>query len=312
MDTTLRGYAIAVLQNAVAVDGGADAVARDLRQVTDAISESANLAQVLTDVMIPAQARRAVTDDLLSGRITAAALRLVSQAIASERADGLLSVLGELAELALHFAEFGSVEFEEDEPLFGRVGARRLAAGYATAVLEDVSDSSELEAIEGELFSFSRTVGSSDGLRSALADSSRPIGDRRRLISDLLDGKARPVAIRLARAAIQGRSRDPQGSLDWMAERVAEERGWRVARVSSARGLDDAERQELGSALQSLTGRPVELLVTDNQALLGGAVIAIGNLLVDASAQHRLDQLQEELLGSDSFANSSFAPGAQS
>jgi F-type H+-transporting ATPase subunit delta len=87
-----------------------------------------------------------------------------------------------------------------------------------------------------------------------------------------------------------------------MAERVAEARGWRVARVASARDLGESERDALGSALEALTGSPVELLVTEDAGLLGGAVITVGNLLVDASAQHRLDQLHEELLGSDYVA----------
>ena len=42
--------------------------------------------------------------------------------------------------------------------------------------------------------------------------------------------------------------------------------------------------------------------MTEDASLLGGAVITVGNLLVDASAQHRLDQLYEELLGSDYVA----------
>ena len=42
--------------------------------------------------------------------------------------------------------------------------------------------------------------------------------------------------------------------------------------------------------------------MTEDAELLGGAVITIGNLLVDASAQHRLDQLHEQLLGSDTSA----------
>jgi F-type H+-transporting ATPase subunit delta len=87
-----------------------------------------------------------------------------------------------------------------------------------------------------------------------------------------------------------------------MAERAAEARGWRVARVSAARALDDAERDELGRALQDLTGGPVELLVTEDAELLGGAVVTVGNLLVDASAQHKLDQIQEQLLGSEHLA----------
>ena len=58
-------------------------------------------------------------------------------------------------------------------------------------------------------------------------------------------------------------------SLDWLVEQAAEARGWRVARVRSARPLDDDERRSLAQALQRVTGQPVELQVTEDAALLG-------------------------------------------
>jgi F0F1-type ATP synthase delta subunit len=306
MEASLRGYSIAVLENAVSdttsQSGGADAVVRDLRQVSDLVATTPALSQVLTEGTVPVRSRRAVIEDLLKDRIVASALRLVARAVTVEHADGLISVFGELAELAVHYVELGAQQFEAEDPLLGRVRAKKFASGYASAVFEDVPRVEDLEEVEDELFRFSRTVFATDALRSALADSGRPIGDRRALMSSLLDGRASPVTIRLARAAIHGRSRDPVGSLDWMAERAAEARGWRVARVSAARGLDDTERGDLERVLRDLTGAPVELLITEDPRLLGGAIVAVGNLLVDASAQHRLDQLQEQLLGPDRLA----------
>jgi F0F1-type ATP synthase delta subunit len=308
MLTILRGYALAVFQNAASgsADGappvGVETVAGDLRQVSEVMSSTPSLDQVMTDDMVPTAARRAVADDLLASRIVPPALRVVERAIAVERPDNLLPALNDLAELALLIADLGHEQFEAQEPLVGRGAARHIASGYAAAVLEDVSSVAELEEIELELFVFAAAIKSNDRLRAALADSSRRVGDRRKLISDVLSGRANPVMVRLARAALHSRTRDPEGAIESMAELVAEARGWRVARVSTARDLDDAERSALGGALEALTGNPVELFVTEDAELLGGAVITVGNLLVDASAQHRLDQLYEELLGSDYLA----------
>ena len=57
--------------------------------------------------------------------------------------------------------------------------------------------------------------------------------------------------------------------------------------------------------MRDLTGGPVELLVTEDSELIGGAVVTVGNLLVDASIQHKLDQIQEQLVGSDHLARTS-------
>ena len=70
-----------------------------------------------------------------------------------------------------------------------------------------------------------------------------------------------------------------------------------MARVVSANEMDDDQRRGLGDALARLTGSPVDLQVTIDSTLLGGVVVQVGDLLVDGSARHRLDQLQEHLLG---------------
>ena len=51
-----------------------------------------------------------------------------------------------------------------------------------------------------------------------------------------------------------------------------------------------------GRGLGAFVGQPVELQVMAAPDILGGAVIHIGDLLVDASAQRRLDQVEEHLL----------------
>ncbi len=169
------------------------------------------------------------------------------------------SVLSEFAEVALHFVDLGSEQFEAEEPLLGRVGSRHLASGYATAVLEDVRACRGARGDRRTSSSVSpaRSI-RTDVLRSALADSSRPIGDRRKLISDLLEGRASPVTIRLAGASLHGRIPRPgrARSTGWQnaSPRPA---GGGSPRVSTARDLDDERtRRARAGALQDLTGEP--------------------------------------------------------
>jgi F-type H+-transporting ATPase subunit delta len=93
--------------------------------------------------------------------------------------------------------------------------------------------------------------------------------------------------------------RDLVASLYWLVEQAARARGWRVARVRTARAIDAEEQRSLAGALERLADQPVELQITEDPDLLGGAVVQIGDLLVDATARHRLEQLQEHLLGTE-------------
>jgi ATP synthase F1 delta subunit len=295
----LRGYATAVLESARA-DGQAALVAEELGQVEHLIVGTPALATTLTDTMVPAPARRAVVTDLLGSRVTASTLRLVVRVVDTESAPEITVGLHDVAELA--FVMQGRSDDEaatDDELLLGRMAARAMIAGYAMAVFETLPSASDLDDIEDELFRFARVVESTPALRSVLTDRTLPLPLRRGVVGDLLDGRAHAATVRLVDEALRGRTRDLVATLDWLVVQAAQARGWRVARVRTAREIDAGEREQLSGALERLAGAPVELQVFVDESLLGGATVQIGDLLVDATIKHRLEQLQEHLLGAE-------------
>jgi F-type H+-transporting ATPase subunit delta len=292
---SLRGYTTALLGD-IAQETVGGRIADDLTAVAHLVSRTNDLSLVLTDFAVPRQARRAVLEDLLASRVHPTALRLVLEAVDTERADELPTSLHELYELALHLQELGVAQVMVEEPISTRGGWRAFASGYATAVFQDV-EVAELEQVEDELFQFARVVESNEALRSALSDVSRSAEDRGRLLSDLLDGKVMAATSRVALLPLEGRVRDYPSALNWLADEAARARGWRVATVHTARAIDAQTREELTGEVRRITGHPVELHLLEEPDLLGGAVVELGDLLVDASASHRLDTLAEYLLG---------------
>jgi F-type H+-transporting ATPase subunit delta len=208
--------------------------------------------------------------------------------------------LHDVAELALLMQGRTAEEATtDDELLLGRMAARQMIAGYTRAVFEALPSVSELDDIEDELFRFARVVEATPALRSALTDRSLPLPLRRDVVDDLLGTRAHAATVRLVKESLRGRTRDLVATLDWLVVQAAEARGWRVARVRAARPVDAGEREELSQALERLAGAPVELQVFVDENLLGGATVQIGDLLVDATIRHRLEQLQEHLLGAE-------------
>ncbi|HYA69208.1 MAG TPA: F0F1 ATP synthase subunit delta, partial [Acidimicrobiales bacterium] len=271
MDPSLRGYAIAVIESAVDAGVGND-VMEEIVAVEDFLAGQGQLTAVLTDSVVPVAARRAVIDELLGARVRPETLRLVLRALVAGRADQFVIAVHEVRELAHVFVE-SPTEFLAEEPVRGRSAVRRVAAGYADALFETLGSVAELEQVEDELFRFARIVEASPDLRSALSDPGRPAEARKALVSGLLEGRSHRATIRLVRAALDGRIRDVVQMLDWLVERAAGARGWRVARVHTARPVDDAERAGLDRALRRLTGVPVELQVTVEPDLIGGVVV---------------------------------------
>jgi F-type H+-transporting ATPase subunit delta len=110
----------------------------------------------------------------------------------------------------------------------------------------------------------------------------------------LLGGKVNNVTLRLAKYVIAGgRPRDVVGTLDYLVDYVARARDWRVARVFSARELTEENQSQLVSSLATLTGKSVELQIAQQPDLLGGVLVEVGDLRLDATTKGRLGALHD-------------------
>ncbi|MHB1488399.1 MAG: ATP synthase F1 subunit delta [Acidimicrobiales bacterium] len=293
MNPLLRGYATGVIE-AADQDASLARMAEELAQVDSIWSGSAELKSALADSSVPASVRRAVVEDLFGTRVSPLTLRLLVRIVGRNKSAEYSSGVHDVAEMVRHATETTE---PDPEAGLGRSGARDVMAGYAAAVLESLPSRSELEEVEDELFRFARIVESAPDLQGALSDGSRPLSQRQQLVTELMGAKVSEPTLALVKMALASRARHLVGALDFLVEQTAEARGWRLARVMAASDVDDDERAKLSAALQGLAGVPVDLQVTLDPSLLGGAVVQIGDVIVDASAKGLLGQLREHLLG---------------
>jgi len=75
----------------------------------------------------------------------------------------------------------------------------------------------------------------------------------------------------------------------------AEAEGTVEAEVRSAKPMSDEQKEQLSKALEKRLGRKVKLTVYQDDALLGGAIIRAGDLVIDGSAKGRLEKLASAL-----------------
>lgn len=296
MNPALQGY-LAAMEESLDGTEALSQAADELRAVADLVEASTELTLAVDDGSVPVAARRAVLDDLLSGKVRGEVARLVHQAVtvvpAAEVTASFHWLAGRLTAAADRAREAPGGPSEE-EPALGRLGSRNRVAGYAAAIYDSVSVE-ELESIEDELFRFARTVEGNRPLRSAFGDRDLPVAERQGLATQLLSGKVAEATLRLVAYSIRGgRARDFVWTLDGLVEAAAVARGWRVARVRAAEPVDGDQQRSLSEALGIITGRPVELQVSMDPSLLAGAVVEVGDLLVDGTARHRLDELREQ------------------
>jgi F-type H+-transporting ATPase subunit delta len=301
----LQGYSAAVIE--AAGPPALAAVASDLEAVEQLVVSKPRLRAALTDTAVPGAARRAILLDLLEGKVTPEARRLAAFAAMSVAAPDVTSALSWLAIRVRHAAEGRPLE----EPSLSLTQARRRVGGYGVALHEDMS-TGQLESLEDDLFRFARIVDATPKLRGILTDRDAALAARQALVTELLEGKVAPTTVALARYTVTGgRARDFVGSLDYLVEETALARGWRIANVRAAAPIDDEQRAQLGDALRSVAGAPVELQVVIDESLLSGARIRIGDLQVDATARGRIDTLREHL-GPDGWQPTGFGAAGRS
>ncbi len=290
MNPRVEGYVAAVLEDA-ATAGERASLASELAAIAELFKANALLASALTDTAVEPSVRRAVLDDLLAGKVSDGARRVAAFTAAAVPAPEVPAAVGWVAQRARQVSEGVAVA---EEPL-GHTAARARVGGYARAVFEQLA-ADRLEEVEDELFRFSRIVESTPELRSVLADREQPLAVRQGVVDQLLGGKVQPATLRLVDFTLSGgRARDLLGTLFWLVDETARARGWRVARVTTARDVDAQERERLAESLGHLTGQPVELQVTVDPALLAGARVRVGDLQVDATARGRIDELREHM-----------------
>jgi F-type H+-transporting ATPase subunit delta len=169
--------------------------------------------------------------------------------------------------------------------------------GYAAALFEVARAEGALEIVEEELFKLSDVLAQSDDLRSTLTDTSIPAEKRQEIIQDLLSkGKATPLTSNLVSFVVgAGHARDLPGIISSLVERAATDRKHSVAEVRSAVPLDEDQRKRLAKALSKNLGKEVEVKVHVDPSVLGGLSARVGDVVIDGTVRHRLDQLKETI-----------------
>lgn len=247
---------------------GADALTlgEQLLTFVSALDDSAALRRSLADPSREGEAKAGLVADLLSG-FDERVVDLVSGLVRSRWADD--ADLGEAVE---------------------RLGL--------DAVLASAEARGVLETVEDELFRFSRSLDGQREAKQVLSDATTAPERRVALVDALVGGKVDTVTQRLAQRATSSlRGRRFVQTLGWFGEVAAERRKRLVASVTTATMLTREQEQRLGALLERSYGKPVQLNVTVDPAIVGGMRIQVGADVVDSTVLSRLADASRRLAG---------------
>lgn len=170
------------------------------------------------------------------------------------------------------------------------------ARPYARAAFEFARDANAADAWSQALNALGEAF-AEPGMRRLLGDPRVPVARLSEAVMEALGADCDPAVARFVRLLIERRRLvlAPQIAAKFEQLRAAAER--RVdAVVVSARPLDEARKESLRQAVERRTQKRARLLCEVDPDLLGGAVVRIGDLVIDGSLRGRLRRLASRLL----------------
>jgi len=168
--------------------------------------------------------------------------------------------------------------------------------GYAAAIVEVAKAEGELARVGDELFRIARAFESSSELRDALTDPRLPTELKKGVVDDLLGSRASALSVSLVNFVVSvGMSSELPAIADRLAERAAAERNKVIAEVRTAIELDDETVDRLTTSLSRATGKDVEIKTVVDPSVVGGVVAKVGDVVIDGSLSHRMQEIQKTL-----------------
>jgi F-type H+-transporting ATPase subunit delta len=179
-----------------------------------------------------------------------------------------------------------------------RKGAQGPARRYARALLEVVSaQKADAAALQVELQQVATLFETNQELSRVLTHPALSAERRRKVLNGVFSD-ASPLLRRLLDLLVE------RGRLELLPHLSRfytalwnEERGVLTAEAVTAVALESAQKDALGRALATATGKKVELETVVDPALLGGVLVRMGGRTYDGSVRARLHALRETLSG---------------
>ena len=168
---------------------------------------------------------------------------------------------------------------------------------YARALYEAAKEKNRLDAVREELGDFVEAQRQVPELRELLRNPQLDHRLKASALEELLGGEEELVRNFLLLLAEKNRAGEIEEIAREFERLVAEEEGILDVELTTAVELSDEEARDVIEQIEKASGRKVEATRNVDPDLIGGLVLQVGSLRLDASVRGRLNRLRRDLKG---------------
>lgn len=175
--------------------------------------------------------------------------------------------------------------------------AKLISNTYGEALFELALEENKIDAIGEEVEVVQTAIGDNADLIKLLTHPR--VGDEEKIsvIKNIFEGK---VSEELLNFMLLLSDKNRFGEIDkiftYFLDKVRENKNIGVARVTSAKALTEAQKEQISKRLLEVTSYDkIDTRYEEDASLIGGIVIRIGDRVVDGSIRSQLDRMEKTL-----------------
>jgi F-type H+-transporting ATPase subunit delta len=169
------------------------------------------------------------------------------------------------------------------------------ARPFADALYEAASGQDQLATVNRDLHAFVTSLAESRDLARVLFNPAFPVEAKRRILAQMTAGSDALTTNFLQVLVDHGRLELLVDAQEAFADRYRREQRELAVQLTTAVPIDDTQADGLRRQLEEATGQSVTIRRTVDPSIIGGVVLRVRDLLIDASVRRRLDGLRLSL-----------------
>ena len=172
----------------------------------------------------------------------------------------------------------------------------KIAVRYAKSFFEIALEKKQLDKLKNDIESIASVTQQPD-IQLMLESPVIKASKKKQLLTEIFKGKIEDISLKfLLMITDNKREMHISAICRNFIQQYHRYKGIKVAKVITASAIDSALQSKISKVISEVFKTDIELTAIEDESILGGFIIRVGDQQIDASVSHKLDNIKREFL----------------